>query len=221
MALAPFAKGETARIEDAPIRTRFTEKGDCMAARRPAARLRVPPPNRLNRAQRAMRDAILATRPGLKKFGGPFGVWLHAPQFGDLAQRLGEHCRFKTTLPPRLSEFAILTTARWWRAQFEWIAHAPIAERAGVDPHTIADLRAGRYPKRARSDERAIYEFIAELYRARRVSEGKYRAVLKRLGPTGTVELVGLLGYYAMVSMTLNVFNVPIDPKQPLPFAES
>ena len=107
---------------------------------------------------------------------GPFAVWLHAPEFGHLAQALGGHCRYKTALPPRLSEFAILCTARLWRAQYEWFAHAPIAEKAGVKPKTIQALRAGRKPKSAPKDERAIYDFIQELYKTRRVERPHLQA---------------------------------------------
>jgi 4-carboxymuconolactone decarboxylase len=187
---------------------------------RPKPRLEPPAENRLTKQQRALRDAITSGPRGKFKFGGPFAIWLHAPVFGDLAQRLGAHCRYNTVLPQRLSEFAILATARWWRAQYEWQAHAPIAERAGVKASTIRDLRLGRYPKGAAADERAIYDFITELYRKRRVSDRTYGRIFRRFGALGTVELVGIIGYYALISMTLNVFRVPIDPGQTLPFAE-
>jgi 4-carboxymuconolactone decarboxylase len=123
-------------------------------------------------------------------------------------------------VPPRLSEFAILVTARHWRAQYEWFAHAPIAERAGVKPRTIAELRAGRIPRSAAKDERAIYDFISELYRTRRVREASYRRVQTLLGDAATVELVGILGYYALVSMLLNTFHAPLPEGETPPFAE-
>src|SRR5262249_5070974 len=127
---------------------------------------------------------------------------------------------YKTSLSPRQSEFAILATARAWRAQYEWQAHAPMAEKAGVDAKTIRDLKAGRYPKTAPADERAIYDFVTETDRKRRVSERTDRSVEKLLGATGTVELVGILGYYALISMTLNPFRATTDPDKPLPFTE-
>jgi len=99
------------------------------------------------------------------KHRGPFAVFLHAPEFGELAQQLGGYCRYKTAVPPRLSEFAILVTAKLWRAQYEWFAHVPQAERAGVKPATIRDLHQGRVPKSAPKDERAIYDFVQELYK--------------------------------------------------------
>ena len=111
-------------------------------------------------------------------------------------------------MPPRLSEFAILCTARAWRAQYEWYAHAPIAERAGVKPKTIADIRAGREPESAPKDERAIYAFVQELYRTRRVSDRTYKRVHASLGDSAMVELVAILGYYAFVAMTLDVFRM-------------
>ena len=175
----------------------------------------------LSPAQRAMRDAIVTSR-GLtsSKLGGPFAVWLHAPEFGDIVQKLGAHCRYRTALPPRLSEFSILTMARYWRAQFEWFAHAPIAQKAGVKPETIRDLKAGRKPRKMAKDERAIYDFIAELHRTRRVSDKSYARVQAVLGDAGMVEFVGLLGYYTLVSMTLNVFRVNPPPGEALAFKE-
>jgi 4-carboxymuconolactone decarboxylase len=145
---------------------------------------------------------------------------MHAPEFGLLAQALGAHCRYRTKLPPRLSEFAILCTARQWRAQYEWYAHAPMAERAGVAAKTIADLRLGRAPRSAPKDERAIYAFMQELYKTRRVSERTYKRVHALFDDAGMVELVGIFGYYALISMTLNVFHMlpPADAK--LAFAE-
>jgi 4-carboxymuconolactone decarboxylase len=151
---------------------------------------------------------------------GPFGCFLHAPEYGHAAQALGAHVRFKTSLAPRLSEFAILTTARLWRAQYEWFAHAPIAERAGVAPQTIRDLQAGRRPARAPADEQALYDFIKELYRTKRVADATYRRLHKLLGDSGMVELVGILGYYSLISMTLNVFRAAVPEEATLPFAE-
>src|SRR5208337_2537392 len=96
----------------------------------------------------------------------------------------------------------------------------PQAEKAGVKPATIKDIQAGRAPKKAPRDEMAIYDFVKELYAKRRVGNAAYNRVRKLLGDAGTVELVGILGYYAMVSMTLNVFKAPLPDGTPVPFAE-
>ena len=192
-----------------------------MPAKRPAPRLPILDEAHMNEAQRALLEAIRSGPRGKSITPrGPFAVWLHAPEFGHLAQALGGHCRYKTALPPRLSEFAILCTARLWRAQYEWFAHAPMAEKAGVKTKTIADLRAGREPKSAPKDERAIFAFVRELYKTNRVSDRTYKRVHGFLGDAGMVELVGILGYYVMISMTLNVFRMmpPADAK--LAFAE-
>jgi 4-carboxymuconolactone decarboxylase len=137
-----------------------------------------------------------------------------------LAQQLGGHVRFGTSVPPRLSEFAILCTGQFWKAQYEWHAHARIAAKQGVKETTIRDLKAGRAPKSAPRDEMAIYDFIRELYTTRRVSSATYARVRKLLGDAGIVELVGILGYYVLISMTLNVFRVPLPKGAPLPFKE-
>ena len=197
-----------------------------MPAKKPAKKM---PPSRvpileehsLTPPQRTLLDSIRSgPRGSSTTIRGPFAVFLHAPAFGELAQQLGGYCRFKTGVPPRLSEFAILVTARLWRAQYEWFAHVPQAERAGVKAQTIRDLHKGRVPKAAPKDERAIYDFIQELYKTRRVSDKTFARVHTLLGDAATVELVGILGYYVLISMILNVFRMSPPGDEPLPFAE-
>jgi 4-carboxymuconolactone decarboxylase len=190
------------------------------ASRSPSPRLPALAMESLSSEQQALIRAIESGPRGAFTMAGPFAVYLHAPGFGQLAQQLGAHMRFGTSVPPRLAEFAILFTAQYWKAQFEWAAHAVIAERQGVKPATIRDLQAGRAPKSAPRDEMAIYAFVRELYATRRVSNAAYARVHKFLGDAGMVELVGILGYYAMVSMTLNVFRMPVKEGTPTPFRE-
>jgi 4-carboxymuconolactone decarboxylase len=180
-----------------------------MAARKRTSRLPPILEEDLTDPQRALLRAIRRGPRGRVPLTGPFAVYLRAPEFGDLAQRLGEHCRFRTAVTPRLSEFAILVIARLWRAEFEWHSHVGHAAEAGVSPTTIADLAAGRAPNEASSDEQAVYEFIMELHETRGVGDRSYRRVRALLGDTGTVELVGILGYYTMVAMLLDAFEVP------------
>ena len=174
----------------------------------------------LTAEQQALADSIKAGPRGTFKMSGPFAVYLHAPPYGQLAQTLGGHLRFKTSVPPRLSEFAILCTAQFWKAQYEWVAHAVIAEKQGVKEATIRAIQAGRPPKSAPKDEMAIYAFVKELYAKRRVGTATYNRVRKILGDTGVVELVGILGYYVMISMTLNVFRMPVPEGNAPPFKE-
>src|SRR5216684_4135853 len=191
------------------------------AKKMPQPRVAVLTEDKLAPTQRALLDSIRSgPRGGKTTIRGPFAVFLHAPVFGELAQKLGGHCRFKTAVPPRLSEFAVLTTAKLWRAQYEWFAHVPQAERAGVKPETIRDLHKGRVPKSAPKDERAIYDFIQELYKGKRVSDKTFGRVLAVLGQPATIELVGILGYYVLISMILNVFRMSPPHGEPLPFPE-
>ncbi|MFA6266913.1 MAG: carboxymuconolactone decarboxylase family protein [Pseudolabrys sp.] len=191
------------------------------ASKRPSPRLPVLDEAEMNAAQQALMQAIRSgPRGGSITPRGPFAVWLHAPEYGQLAQALGGFCRYQSSVPARLSEFAILCTARLWRAQFEWYAHAPVAAKHGVSAKTIDDLRVGRMPKSAAKDERAIYDFIQELYKKRRVGERNYQRVVSVLGEKATVELVGILGYYVLISMTLDVFNMLPPDTEKLAFAE-
>ena len=184
----------------------------------PAPRLGVPAEADMSAKQRALLADIQKTR-GKGPLGGPFAVLLHAPDYGDLAQKLGAHVRYNTVIAPRLSEFTILVLARMWRSQYEFWVHAPIAEKAGVKAATIKALRSGR-PLKLTRDERAIYDFIAELHRSKRVSDKVYRPLHAMFGDAGMVEFVGIVGYYTLIAMTLNVFRVPLPEGEAYPFSE-
>ena len=172
----------------------------------------------LDADQRRVYDAIIAGPRG--QVQGPLKVWLQSADLADRAQALGAFCRFGTSLPPRLSELAIITTGAHWRAGFEWFAHAPIAMKAGIDPAAVEAIRTGKTPQFARADEAAVHAFARELIERRRVSEQTYGRVVDELGLKAVVELVGILGYYSLVSLTLNAFEVPVPPGAPDPFAD-
>jgi 4-carboxymuconolactone decarboxylase len=212
-----------------PARTKVAKKSPARKApkkqqqkqKQPAPRLPLLPEEQLTTEQRALLNSIRSGPRGASvQIRGPFAVFLHAPAYGQLAQTLGGYLRYQTGVAPRLSEFAILCTSRLWRAQYEWFAHEPQAERAGVKPATIRDLHAGRVPKSAPKDERAIYNFIHELYKTRRVSDKTYKRVQAVLGDAATVELVGILGYYVMIAMILNVYRMMPPEDTALPFPE-
>jgi 4-carboxymuconolactone decarboxylase len=171
----------------------------------------------LSPAQRQAHDAILRGPRGIVE--GPLRVWLQSPRLAETAQALGAFCRFGTSLPPRLSELAILVIGAYWRAGFEWHVHAPIAVNAGVSSEIAEAIRTGDIPKFVHDDEAAVYAFARELIDRREVSDSAYHAVEDRLGKTGVVELVGILGYYALISMTIAAFQVPIPAGFPDPFA--
>jgi 4-carboxymuconolactone decarboxylase len=174
--------------------------------------------DRMDAEQRAVHDDILSGPRG--SLGGPFQAWLRSPTLADRAQKLGEFCRFNSSLEKRLSELAILMTAKRWTAQFEWYAHEPMAREGGLDQSIIDAIREGRTPTFDKSDEAAIYDFVSEYYASNRVSQATYDRVVGELGERGVVDLVGVLGYYALVSMTLNVFEMPVPDGVTPPLAE-
>ncbi|TAM53117.1 MAG: carboxymuconolactone decarboxylase family protein [Paraburkholderia sp.] len=168
--------------------------------------------------QQAVLDEILSGPRG--NLAGPFLAWIASPELAQHAQRLGAYCRYGTGLPLRLSELAILVTAAQWRAQAEWQIHYPIAIEAGVSVDVTDALLLGRRPTFADPDEALIYDFTIELYDAKRVCDATFAKAEQRFGHETTVNLVGLLGYYALVAMTLNVFAMRGSDDRPLPFAE-
>jgi 4-carboxymuconolactone decarboxylase len=169
-------------------------------------------------AQKAMVDDLLAgPRTSLN---GPFNVLLRSPEMGNLAQNLGEYVRFRTTVPARLNELAILMTARWWVSQYVWSAHQPIALAAGLRGDVVDDLRAGERPRGMRPDEQVVFAFTAELREQRRVSDRTFQAARDLLGEQGVVDLMATLAYYDLVSMVVNVDRYPMAEGQLPPFPE-
>jgi 4-carboxymuconolactone decarboxylase len=182
--------------------------------------LRIPElsPDQLSPEQREVHDAIVAGPRG--KVQGPLQVWLHSPKLAARAQELGAFCRYHTSLPKRLSELAILVTGAHWKAGFEWFAHAPEAIKAGLDAATIAAIHGGMSPSFVRTDEAAVYDFSCELLETHRVSDATYERATAELGALGVVELVGILGYYGLISMTICAFRVPVPAGEVEPFPE-
>jgi 4-carboxymuconolactone decarboxylase len=181
------------------------------------ARLNPLPPEAMSEAQRRIVAEISAgPRGGVY---GPLLAWLRSPELCDRGQRLGEFCRFNSSLPPKLSELAILVTARHWRAQFEWYAHAPIARAAGVSEAVIEAIRERRVPELDDPDQSLVYRFATEYYARHRIGDALYAEAVSRLGERGVVDLVGIMGYYGLIAMTLNVFEIPLPAGEPEPLA--
>ena len=169
---------------------------------------RYPPlaPEAMSSEQKSMYDSIMAgPRHSIE---GPFNAWLRSPVLGDRLQRVGEYLRFNTTIPHNLNEFAILITAVEWNSGFEWYAHYPLAMKAGLEPAVAADLQEGRRPGNMTVDEVLVYDFATQLHRKHQVTDAVFAAAVKRFGEQGVTDLVALLGYYGLVSMTLNVAEV-------------
>jgi len=164
-------------------------------------------------AQRGVYDTI--ARGPRKGVRGPLAVWLHRPELAQNAQALGRYCRYETLLPARLSELAILVIARAWRAEYEWYVHKPIALKAGLSPQVVEAIRSHAVPVFDHRAEAAIYEFLMELHRTRAVSDAVYAEAVAQLGEPGVVDLVGLAGYYTLISMTINAFQVALPANVP------
>jgi 4-carboxymuconolactone decarboxylase len=173
-------------------------------------------PDAFSPEQKKVYDAILAGPRG--RVVGPLKVWLSNPGLAEHAQALGAYCRFGSSLPPRLSELAIIITGAFWKANYEWFAHAPLAIKAGIDPAAVEAIRTGAVPKFTKADEQAIYDFGHALITTRRVPAAIFERAKKELGQTGVIDLVGIIGYYGLVSVTLNAFELPLPDGEKTPF---
>jgi len=175
-----------------------------------AAQDRMPPipADRLTDAQKKAIEEFKAARSA--DISGPFVAMLRSPEVMSRARAMGDYLRFKSALPPRLSEFVILMTARRWTQQYEWNAHQPLALRAGVKPDVVAALAEGRRPERMTEEEDTLYTLCDELQRNQSVSDATYARAVARFGENGVIDTIGLTGYYTLLSMVMNTARTPL-----------
>jgi 4-carboxymuconolactone decarboxylase len=173
---------------------------------------RMPPiaPERMSDAQRkAIEEFRAARKTGIS---GPFVPLLRSPEVMNRARAMGDYLRFNSVLPPRLSEFAILITAREWTQNYEWDAHSHIALDAGLSPDIVKAVAEGRRPDRMAEDEDVLYSFCSELHRNKSVSDATYARAVARFGEQGVIDMVGISGYYTLLAMALNSARTPVPP---------
>ncbi len=173
--------------------------------------------NKLTPEQKQVADAIVAGPRGALR--GPFEPWLRSPILADRAQKLGEYCRFNNSLPRDLSELAICLIGRHFKAQYEFFAHARLAKEAGLAAEIVEAIRTRQSPPFKRDVERIVHDFVMEYLATNRVSAPNYKRAVDAFGERGVIDLVGVCGYYMLVSMTLNVFEMALPPGEPEPVA--
>jgi 4-carboxymuconolactone decarboxylase len=169
----------------------------------------------LNDQQRPLGEQIMkVSSVGL---GGPYNPMLRSPVFGQKMFDLLYYLRWQTSVPLRLNEFAILITGRLWRSQVEWLAHAPLAIKAGLSPQIVADLKANKRPDNMQPDEAAVYDFVMELSTKHEVSDETFARAKKVLGEQQVVDLTAVTGTYVTVAMILAMAEqgVPADKEPP------
>ncbi len=166
--------------------------------------------------QKAAEEDFFATRK--VGFSGPWNVFIRSPELLTHAQRMGEYLRYRCTVAGRLSELTILIVARHWTQDYEWGTHRNHAVKAGVSEETVEAIRIGRRPPNLNEDEASVYEFVSELLHNRCVSDPTYADALARFGEQGVIDLCGIVGYYQLLALTMNVARVdPPKGETPMP----
>jgi 4-carboxymuconolactone decarboxylase len=172
--------------------------------------------DQLNEQQRPLGEEIMkVSRVGL---GGPYNPMLRSPVLGQRMFDLLRYLRWDTSLPLRLNEFAILIVGRQWRSQVEWFAHAPLAEKAGLSPAIIAELKANRRPTKMAPDEAAVYDFVTELMTRHEVSDETFDRARQLLGEQRLVDLTAVAGTYVTIAMILAMAEEGVPPGDEPPF---
>lgn len=164
-------------------------------------------------------DTIAESRGGADRLTGadggligPFNAMVTSPGMGLAMGNLGGKVRFENSLDARLKELAIVTAGAHWKADFEFWAHAPLAISAGVSEAAIESIRSGAEPSFGRPDEEVVWRFASQLVATGRVGDAAYAAAIEVLGEQSVVDLVITVGYYSLISLTLNAFEVPLPP---------
>lgn len=173
---------------------------------------RMPPlsDGAMDASQRAAAEALIAgPRKAVK---GPFIPLLRSPELMARLEKVGEYLRFASAVPPRLGELATLIVARRWSQQFEWAVHAPLALKAGTAAEAIEALRQGARPSDLCDEEGLVYDLIHELETTRGVSDATYARAVETLGERGVIDLIGIVGYFTLISMVLNLAHTPAEP---------
>ncbi len=150
---------------------------------------------------------------------GPFWPLLRSPELMTRGRALGDYLRYRSALPPRLSEFVILLTSRQWTQPYEWNVHYHIAVNAGLNPNVAKAIAEGRRPDGLTDDEELLYTFCLEVQKNQSVSDATYKRALSRFGEQGVVDTVGIVGYYSLLAMVLNTARTPAGASAAVPLA--
>jgi 4-carboxymuconolactone decarboxylase len=170
----------------------------------------------LNDQQRPLGEAIM--KISSVGIAGPYNPMLRSPVFGQRMFDLLAYLRWDTSVPLRLNEFAILIIGRQWRSQVEWLAHGPLALKAGLSPQTVAELKANKRPSNMTPDEAAVYDFVTELTTKHEVSDETFARAKKLLGEQQVVDLTAVAGTYVTVAMLLAMAEEDVPPGKEQPF---
>jgi 4-carboxymuconolactone decarboxylase len=189
------------------------------AARPAEAQDRMPPipAEKMTAAQRAAVTEFKAARS--VDISGPFIPLLRSPEVMTRARAMGDYLRYKSALPPRLSEFVILLTARRWTQQYEWNAHQALALQGGLSADIVKAVAEGRRPDRMADDEEAVYTMWDELQKNQSVSDATYARAIAKLSEQGVIDALGITGYYTMLAMVMNTTRTPLPPGVAAPLA--
>ena len=170
----------------------------------------------LSNEQKEIHDVIVNGPRG--HVVGPLRIWLNNPGLAKSAQTVGAYARYGTSLSKALSELAICTTGRVWSSAFEWENHAPLAIEGGIDSKHVETISFGKRPIFDNVKEQSVFDFAAEANILKNVTDKTYKTLIDNLGDNAAIDIVGICGYYSLISMTLNVFKVPNDTDEwPLP----
>jgi 4-carboxymuconolactone decarboxylase len=172
--------------------------------------------DQLNESQKSLGEQVMkVSSVGL---AGPYNPMMRSPVLGQRLFDLYHYLRWETSVPAKLNEFAIIIIGRQWRSQVEWYAHAPLAQKAGLSPEIIAELKANKRPSNMAEDEATVYDFVTELTTKQNISDETYARAKKILSDQQIVDLTSVAGCYVSVAMLLAMAEESTPPGKEAPF---
>ncbi len=175
------------------------------------------PTEKMTDAQKKVAADIIAGPRG--KVEGPYWPIIRSPGLAESLQKVGEYYRYRCPLERKLNEMAALMAARVWTQQFEWDVHILQALDAGLGKEIATAIAEGRRPPGMDADEEILYDFVVEVLNNKGVADATYATTVAKFGESGIVDVLGIVGYYAMLAMIMNVARTPLLEGRPFPLA--
>ncbi len=167
--------------------------------------------------QRAVADEIIDGPRG--NFSTPWKLLVERPGLAQQMCRIGAYIRYENALPNDLKELVIITTARYWDAEYEWHIHSKLAANEGIPADVIEAVRRNEDPSSVNPDILLVVRAARKLLNDHRLDDATFDALVERFGREGTLDLAGTVGYYGLMAQMLNAFDVPVPEGAPKPFS--
>ena len=149
---------------------------------------------------------------------GPGSVMINSPEMRKRANHLVFYFREESELPQNIQEMVMIMTARAKDCQYIWFAHAARARKEGISDAFVDALRDKKPLPKLEGAEQIVVDYATELFDTNRVSDATFKTAIDHFGALLLTELTTMMGYYSMLALNVNAFDVdvPTGGEEPL-----